>query len=141
MRLDFPEEFPFFQMGMPPRLVPMLPVTLVGLKGLRVETYALLDSGADASLFHARWADKIGLDLYAGRFEELFGIDPGSPIQCFYHRVDVTVGLNSFSCDIAFSEDIGDDISDNLLGREVLFDRFQFAFRQRIGTLYVGKDV
>ena len=140
MRLDFPEEFPFLQMGLPPRLYPMLPVTLVGVKGLRADTYALLDSGADACLFHARWADRIGLNLHSGRYEELFGIDPTSPIECYYHRIEVVVGLNQFACEIAFSEDIGDDISDNLLGREVLFDKFQFAFRQRIGKLYVGRD-
>lgn len=77
MRLNFHEEHPF-HVGGGLAYYPMVPVTLVGVRGLSVSTYALLDSGADSTIFHAKWAKKIGLDLRSGRPERLRGMTPVS---------------------------------------------------------------
>jgi hypothetical protein len=116
----------------------MVPVTLIARRGLSVRTYGLLDTGADDCLFHANWAIKLGLDLQSGRPERRIGINPNYGIDCYIHRVDLEVGQNRVRCDVAFSQDIGDDISDQLVGRSVVFDRMRFAFRQRVEKFYIG---
>lgn len=143
MRLTFEETHNFWYKPrpdpLPPVPHPMLPVTL--RNGARsFPTYALLDTGADDCLFHGDFARRIGLVVDRGRFEYRYGIDPASGIECYIHGIDLTIGNQyTLRCDVAFSDDISDDLFDQLIGRELVFDHLRFAVRQRFDKVYVGR--
>lgn len=140
MRLNFPEKHAFLYLCYPPVAFPMVPVRLVGHRGQAVDTFALLDSGADCCMFHANWARRIGLDLYAGRPGTLSGIDPNSPLEVYYHRINLVIGNTKVRCNVAFSEGIGEEMNDQLVGREIVFNQMRFAIRQRVLSLYAGPE-
>jgi hypothetical protein len=118
----------------------MIPVRLFGHRGKSVDTYALLDSGADYCIFHANWARKIGLDLYTGRKEPIHGIIQTSQEYAYFHRIDIMVGSVKVRCDIAFSEDIGEEMNDQLIGRDVVFNQIRFAIRQKKLSIYSSPE-
>lgn len=140
MRLHFQEQHGFwtFDIAKPP--YPMLPVRLIGPKGKSVDTFALLDSGADVSIFHGNWARKIGLKLTSGRKEAIKGIGSGQAILFYFHRIGLIVGSNMVRCDVAFSDNLGDELNDQLIGREVVFSKMRFALRQAVSMAYIGKS-
>jgi len=43
-------------------------------------------------------------------------------------------------CEVAFSEDMAEDVTDQLIGREVVFDKVRFAFRQKMRMLYLSAE-
>lgn len=138
MRLEFDEEHPFQrQRG---RLYPALRVTLY--HGSRsTSTFALLDTGADTCLFHETFARRIGLRLMEGDPDYIGGIKPGSRIRVYFHRVRMRIGYGSeLTFKVAFSNEIKEEMTDQLIGREVVFDARRFALRQGAGDgkLYVG---
>ncbi len=120
----------------------MVPVTLISPTGRCVTTVALVDSGADWCLFPAKWLRRLGLRLKAGREGYLRGIkQTDGSIRCYYHRLTLQVGSTTkVNCEVGFSSEIGDDIYDQLVGRIAVFDRLQFAFRQKRGILYVQPE-
>lgn len=140
MRLHFQEQHGFwtFNPANPP--YPMVPVRLIGPGGKGVKTFALLDSGADVCMFHGNWARRIGLKLRSGRKEIIKGIGSGSGSRFYFHRIGLIVGSNMVRCDVAFSDDLGDELNDQLIGRETVFSSMRFALRQAISTTYIGKS-
>lgn len=68
---------------------PLIPVRLLR-EGRHLDVYALIDSGADASLFHASIAKELGIDVGSGRKERFFGIS-GDGIDVFVHPVRLQV--------------------------------------------------
>ena len=139
MKLNFTEVHPFHVY--PTRSYPMIPIAMTGRAGKRVDTLALVDSGSDDCLFHAKWLKRIGLELKRGRREDRHGIKEGQPVECYIHRIWLIVGNQKrIRCDVAFSEEIGDDVMDQLLGRETVFDKYRFGFRARDLKLYVGRE-
>lgn len=140
MKLDFEEEHGFIYVrgGDPPR--PLIPVTLAGRRGRSVNTYALLDSGADETMFHSLWAGRIGLDYKSGKHGIIGGIKSGQPVEGFYHFVQLRVGSTFMRCEVFFSDGIGDAWDDQLIGRSVVFERMRFAFRGQIDMTYLGKE-
>jgi hypothetical protein len=119
----------------------MVPVTLIGKGSRRAETFALVDSGADTTMLHARWLKKLGLVLEAGRQDTRGGIRKDESTKVYVHRIGLIVGnATLIRCEVAFSEEIGDEVTDQLIGREVVFDRLRFAFRQRIEMLYLNPE-
>lgn len=141
MRLNFDEEHAFWLVPQrppePPSLTPILPVKLTS--GLRsVDTYAVLDSGADTCLFHADWARNIGIVVESGRWENRTGIDPRNPLVCYCHTIDLTVGSQTVSCEVAFSDGLSPMIEDQLIGRQDVFDALRFALRQGVQKAYIG---
>lgn len=139
MRLQYEHSFPFHDLNPPKPPAPILPVRLTGRHGKHADTYALLDSGADGSLFHANWARRIGLDLYSGRLGTLEGIKPGEFMDCYIHRIHLTIGSVNVRCDVGFCETMGLDIGEQLIGREVVFNTMRFGLRQRVRKVYVGR--
>ncbi len=140
MRIHFQEQHAFWN-SINPSIspYPMLPVRLIGPKGKSVDTFALLDSGADVSMFHGDWARKIGLKVKSGRKGNIGGIGAGGGLY-YFHRIFLQVGSNTVKCDVAFSDGHGDQPTDQLIGREVVFSSMRFALRQAISTTYIGKS-
>jgi len=137
VRLSFEESHPFLHN--PYRSYPVVPIRLNN-RGRVADTVAMIDTGADVCLFHSKWAQKVGLRLKAGRLDVIGGIEGGPGIECYVHRITLMVGYagKKIRCEVAFSEEIGEDIEDQLIGREIVFDRMRFAFRQGQSTFYVG---
>ena len=68
---------------------PIIPVVL--WNGQRkTEMLALVDSGADNSLFNFGLADDIGIDWKRGIRREFFGID-GLPVEVYMNRVEFQI--------------------------------------------------
>ncbi len=137
LNLGFQERHAFWG-GDPP--YPMVSVRLIGKSGLLVDTFALLDSGADCCLFHATWARRIGLDFLTGRREELGSAKRNAKIVVYYHRINLIVGTIKVRCDVGFSEDISEDVLDQLIGRSIVFNRIRFGLRQRALWVYAGSE-
>ena len=91
------------------------------------EFIALLDSGADRSLFHADLALYLGIDLTAGRMIQGSGI--GGAVSTSICPVQLEVEGYPFAADVMFSAQIPTTIA--LLGRDNVFEKFRFGFDHR----------
>ena len=91
-------------------------------------TDALVDSGADASLFHADYAADLGIEtIEDGEEFPVFGIS-GAPLRAYRHEVTLEVGGNRFhNFPITFSRDLSPD-SFNILGQSDFFALFPIKF-------------
>lgn len=106
---------------------PMLRVRL-GYAGKQTPEFpALLDSGADRSVFHADLAIYLGIDLAACRAAHVAGI--GGHAAVHLCSVDLEVERVSFAADVMFSAQIAPTVA--VLGRDNVFDLFQVGFDQR----------
>lgn len=66
---------------------PVVPVRLE-YKAVSLEVLALLDSGADISLFNATVAEELLIDITSGDHQEFFGIS-GHTIDVYYHSIGI----------------------------------------------------
>ena len=106
---------------------PIIPLELCG-NGRSISTDALVDSGADASLFHATYAEEIGIDdIKDGPQLPFYGIS-GAPVRGYVHDVEIEIGGNRFGpIGIAFSRDLSPDAF-NILGQRDFFALFPVKF-------------
>ena len=96
--------------------------------------WALLDSGADISLFNASIARILGVSPELGTLLPLLGVLEQAEIRSYVHQVNLAVkGLGSVDTIAAFTKD------ENyphlaILGRRGFFENFriEFEFNQRI---------
>lgn len=106
---------------------PMISVILSGpAKSVIVD--ALIDSGADKSLFHIDLAKEIGLDLSEGK-REIFSGAEGGQIDSFVHKIQIQViGLEErIEIPAGFTDCPGVFA---ILGQEGFFDAFQIKFEK-----------
>ncbi len=105
--------------------------------GLSIRTSALVDSGADASLFHAAYARELAIEnLEDGSEVSFFGIS-GAPLRAYAHEISIEVGGNRFGpLQIAFSHDLSPD-SFNILGQKDFFSLFPVKFTYRKGEIHL----
>src|SRR5437899_10782407 len=101
-------------------LFPSSPVQLRVVGGAWFATTALLDSGANVSLFDGAVGRGLGIKIRGGRKIKPAGI--GGPITAYVHRITLKIGDEQFEVEIAFTERRRLPI--NLLGRAGVFDRF-----------------
>lgn len=106
---------------------PIIPVTLYR-NDHASPTDALVDSGANASIFHADYAEDIGIaNIESGSPVEFVGIS-GAPVRGYRHEVTLDIGGHKFAnLSIAFSHDLSPD-SFNILGQEEFFALFPVKF-------------
>jgi hypothetical protein len=69
--------------------IPFLKIRLINQQKV-VQLNALVDSGADASIFHASIAEALGLDLKSGENREFFGVS-GHSIQAYFHPIKLLI--------------------------------------------------
>ena len=97
-------------------------------EGKTVQLDALIDSGAEASLFHSSVAKVFGFDLKAGLKKEYYGIT-GEPAVCYFHPVRLqVVALTQFNdLEVAFTDasSVG-----ALLGQADFFQCFKITFER-----------
>lgn len=88
---------------------------------------ALVDSGANISVFGEDVADALGLEIESGKKIYLGGV--GGRILGYEHFVDMEIGGEVFRSKVVFSREFL--VSFNLLGREGVFDRFMICFDEK----------
>jgi hypothetical protein len=106
---------------------PIVPIR-VKHKAVDIDVYALVDSGADASLFHADIAKDLLIDFEAGRRHELFGVS-GHSIVAYFHEVSLQVigSKESIKVEIAFTDSTPFPA---LLGQIDFFEHHQIKFER-----------
>lgn len=117
MELKFPYIF------LKDRFYPIIPVGIMRGKNV-VRTEALVDSGANISIFHGDFCRELGLKLEHGEKKTFQGI--GGKITGFVHKIQINVNEHLFTCKIAFSDEMITGL--NIIGREGFFDKFVVVF-------------
>ena len=111
-------------------LIETLPIVSVRLacKGKDQRVWAIIDSGADISVFNSDIAGLLGLVPNAGSLCHLSGLGGGS-IQAWLHPVELTLGeFPSVPINVAFTDTDTPDVS--ILGQKGFFDNFQIRFQR-----------
>jgi predicted aspartyl protease len=103
-------------------LRPMVDVDILGENGVVIPTDALVDSGADVSLFDLQYAHAAGLTLYPQLIEHVDGVSGG--LDVFPAMITVSVLGHRLRLKVQFA----DQIEPNLLGRDNFFHYFRVGF-------------
>jgi hypothetical protein len=114
---------------------PRLTVRLYSNGRVSPPILALVDSGADESVFHLDIATLLGIDVSTCVAETGYTAT-GEPFTTYRSPVTIeALGLH-FNATVSFAPDL--DPTEALLGRAELFNEFLFAFDQRRRALLVG---
>lgn len=112
---------------------PVIPIRL--LDGSHTIAYeALIDSGADYSIFHAEIGEALGLDIRSGERMTYVGIG-GVRKNGFRHSVVLELAGNRCGCEVVFS--YGLKMPYGILGQEAFFRRFKIAFDLGAGQIEI----
>ncbi len=125
-------KFDYYKMktGDPKRewlIYPLIPIRL-SAKGRTIQLLALIDSGADVSLFHSSIAAKLGLDTDIGQTMRYNGIE-GQSITGQLYTVDLqVVGANErMTMNVGFTDSSGVHA---ILGQQDFFEHYQITFER-----------
>jgi len=127
------KEFPYLIEG--DQSYPMIDVELIGSRASLV-VRALVDSGANLSLFQAEIAGYLGISIQAGQRLPVQGIT--GRITAYLHRIPVRVNHERFACLIAFSSELEGSL--NILGRNNFFLPFLITFHERAQTVIIETE-
>lgn len=111
-------------------LLPAIPIGLIGPAG-RDDVIAVLDTGAEYSIFDGRRATVLGIEPTRGkhlRFESLAGRMDG-----WLHTIVLEIEGFRFPCEVLFSNG---HIPRELLGRHTLFDQITIGVREKYMSIY-----
>lgn len=108
-------------------LLPLIKVRLSNNEK-QIQINALIDSGADASLFHASIARALDIDLKTGIRKEFFGIS-GHSIEVYVHPVNLQIVGSSeiLKVNVGFTDSEGVGA---LLGEADFFENHQIKFER-----------
>ena len=81
---------------------PLANVTMKSVAGKKFDILALVDSGADVSLFSPSVARILGITIRRGEQRVLHGL--GGKINAYVHRVDLQIGSVRLRARVAFPE-------------------------------------
>ena len=112
------------------REFPLIPITLIK-ENVEIDTDALVDSGANISVFREEIAECLEIVIEDG--EEILLQGLGGRIVGYMHELNVRVDDEEFPCKVVFSKEL--TVGLNILGREGFFEYFQVTFNER------GKEV
>lgn len=113
---------------------PYIQVKLTGPKGNYVG-YALIDSGADRSLFNIQIAEKIGLDLI-GASEEYFGGIEGGNLKAKLHKVKLEIIGTNEEIEIIAGFIASSGVA-AILGQDGFFDAYKIKFEKDHGIIEI----
>ncbi len=111
---------------------PIIDLELIG-KERNLLVKALVDSGANISLFGAQVGEYLGIPVEKGEKLELKGI--GGKIIAYLHFLPVRFNKSQFNLKIAFSREIKFPI--NLLGRDNFFLPFLITFNEKFQKILI----
>jgi hypothetical protein len=106
---------------------PLIPVRLTS-KSRHTTALALLDSGADKSLFSIDYAKELGLDTEIGRAESFGGI-AGEEVIAFFHPVELQImgSDESLKLEVGFTDSPGVSA---ILGQADFFKHYTISFER-----------
>lgn len=113
--------FPYKRFGQ--KYFPIIPVILSRGKQVKI-TEALIDSGANISVFHSDLARELGIKIETGK--EIVLSSANSHMVGYLHRVKMRMGKAFLIVPIIFTKELTSSF--NLLGREAFFDKFVICF-------------
>lgn len=111
---------------------PFLPITLIGPSG-KVDTLALVDSGARGTLFQGQLARIIGVQLLKGDPQTFHGLGGGN-VNARMHKISVEINGFTIEVEAGFSMD---PIERNLLGASFL-EHVQFGVREKHERFFIA---
>ena len=88
---------------------------------------ALVDSGANISVFGEEVAQLLGIEIEKGQKIYLGGV--GGRIMGYIHKLKVEAAGKLFNCKMVFSREY--KVSFNLIGREDFFKKFIISFDEK----------
>jgi len=103
---------------------PLIEIILIGPTE-RIKMLALIDSGADYSLFSLEVAERLGIQKENGKKVSLQGV-VGEPFLGYLHKVPVQIEDTVYNCKIVFSR-----VKTTLLGRDNFFLPFLVTFNEK----------
>lgn len=117
---------------------PSIPVVLSGKE--KIDTIALLDSGADISAISRDMAEILGLDLRS-KHSPAYGI--GGRTDAIDTDMGITVekGHEKYSFRIPVKVILGNYDFPVLLGRAGFFDKFMISFKQADGKILLKRHI
>jgi hypothetical protein len=106
---------------------PLIPIQL-SHKGRHKTVLALLDSGADRSLFHASYAPLLGLDTEIGHSEQFTGI-ADEAVTAYFHTVELQIigSPDTVTLEVGFTDSEGVDA---ILGQADFFQAYKVTFER-----------
>jgi len=107
--------------------LPLIKVRL-SYKDKIIQLDALIDSGADVSLFHASAAKALGIDLTSGIKQEYFGVS-GHKIEAYFHTVKFQIVGTPYAMELAIGFTESEGVS-ALLGQADFFQAHQIKFER-----------
>ena len=104
---------------------PIIPVTII--KNIKLNTSAIIDSGASISIFSGSIGRLVGVDIETGEKRVFQGAS--AKLAGYIHKVKMIIGGKVIECKVAFSDELS--TSFNLIGRETIFDKFIITFNEK----------
>lgn len=89
MKFDYLKQPNFLNPAKPWISRPLIPIRLTH-QDKHLDVYALVDSGADVSVFHSSIAKELGIDIQSGRKEKFFGI-AGEGVDVYFHKIKLQI--------------------------------------------------
>ena len=105
---------------------PIIPITLIS-KNVEIDTDALIDSGANISVFREEIAECLEIAIENGEEILLHGL--GGRIVGYMHELTVKIDDEEFPCKVVFSREL--TVGLNILGRAGFFEYFQVRINER----------
>jgi len=127
MKFDYLKQPNFLNPQKPWISRPFIPVRL-SYKDKHLDVYALIDSGADVSIFHSSIAKELGIDFILGRKEKFFGIS-GEAIDVYFHklRLQIIGSPESIELEVGFTDSKGVSA---ILGQAGFFENYHIKFER-----------
>ena len=97
--------------------------------------FALVDTGAEHSLFSGELAETLGLSLQSGPRKDLMSL--GGPLAAYAHRIeiDIAYGWSLGATEVLFSDR---NIPHNLIGRFDILFQLVLGLSERTGLIYLS---
>ncbi|MEO8147372.1 MAG: aspartyl protease family protein [Bacteroidia bacterium] len=93
-----------------------------------IELPMLIDSGADCSVISNQTGLKLGLKLAPNEtLTKAFGVGTSS-VMYVGRDIDITIDSKKITVPVAWLQD--NDSTDEIIGREIVFDKFDIEFKQ-----------
>ncbi|RLF48285.1 MAG: hypothetical protein DRN20_04865 [Thermoplasmata archaeon] len=106
------------------RYCPLVEVQIINQDKI-VRTLAYLDTGATYSVFHADFAEELGLDIYSGERKDIT-VGDGGMIPLYLFELKLIIEQIHIDALIGFSDRLGTGI--NIIGREGVLDDYMVCF-------------
>jgi len=90
-----------------------------------IDTFALIDSGADYCISSAEFGEALGLSVENEFGLDIYGIS-GKPIKFYFHNIKIIIGGWEKNCKMGFSREFMMDFV--ILGQKGFFDLFKITF-------------